>query len=538
MGLRRGVRLGRCGWVAGTALAVLAAGCARSERAAVEAPVPAAVTAPVAVAPAVTPEVVTTADLTASLDALFDHPDFANAFWGVRVERLDGSVIYDRNGQKRLIPASNMKLVTTAAALELLGPDYTYETRLEAAGTVDAAGALQGDLVILGSGDPSLGTWRIEGRPDGDGLLQGWVEKVKAAGIKEVRGAVVADGRVYTKEYVSGDWEYEDLPFWYAAGTCGVNFSENVFRFTTAPGAAVGDPATLSFKPVTRYFTVINETKTVASGGKKDADITFRDPASNVVTFGGTMPIDAQPFEQRGSVADGELYAATLLVEALERGGVVVKGGAATARVPAEAARLDAVASEKRTVIDRVSSPPMREIVRMINKPSHNFYADCAFRSMGVAKKGKGDYDGGSEAVKDWLKGIGVPDLDSFDILDGSGMARRDFVTARLMCGLLRYMQQNSASFEIYKDSLPTPGQEYKKRDGWKPAELQGRLYAKTGYIGNVRSLSGYLLSADDEPLVFSMISNNITVSIDRADEAIDGALILVARSRQGKAAQ
>lgn len=468
------------------------------------------------------------ASLSARLDALFDRSDFDTAFWGVRVERADGSVVYERNARKMMMPASNMKVVTTAAAVDLLGADYRYETRLEARGAV-VDGKLNGDLVIVGSGDPSLGTWRIEGRPDGDALLAGWAAKIKAMGIHEVTGAVIADGRVFGDQYICPDWEYDDLPFWYAAGTCGVNFSENVFRFTTAPGASVGDKAVLTFKPETRFFTVTNDVITTVTKGAKTADITRRYPGSNDVIFGGTIPVDEKPFEQRGSVWDGELWTATLLTEALARGRVKVANPPTTARALPKPARIDVYTGERR-VVDTVSSPSISELIRIVNKPSHNFYADCIFRSIGVKMKKDGSYGAAGTAVEEWLKSFDAEDAGSLQILDGSGLARRDFVTPKLMCAVLQHMKK-SPSFEAYKTSFPEAGVDSKDRKGWKAPELVGNLYAKTGFIGHVRSLSGYVTSKDGEPLVFSMISNHINVPIGKADEAIDAAVLLLAQS-------
>lgn len=498
--------------------AALVAGCATNKEAEPK--------ADLAVATAVAPA--PTQTLAQQLDAIFDDKDFANAFWGVRVERMDGTVIYERNAAKSFAPASNMKVVTTAAALETFGPDYTYKTTLEARGPIEN-GVLKGDLVIVGSGDPSLGTWRVEGRLDGEGLLQQWAEKVKAAGITSITGAIIADGRVYTPEYYSGDWELSDMPFWYATGISGVNFSENVIRFTTSPGATVGAPATITIKPQTAYVTAINKVETVDAKGEKTADITHRDPESNEITFGGTVPLGVEPFEQRGAIWDGELYAATLLTEALVRDGIAVSEPAQTVRHIA-ADRVDSVPADKRLVLDTVTSPPMKELIRIVNKPSHNFYADCLFRTLGAAKKQKGDFAGGGEAVAEWLKSFNAPNVDYYKQLDGSGLARRNMVTPALMCAILRHMDSRPELRDVFKTSLPEAGIDSKEREGWKAPELHNNLFAKTGYIGGVRALSGYVKDSAGEPLVFSMISNQIVVPMKRADKAIDEAVLVLAK--------
>ncbi len=198
--------------------------------------------------------------LRAELDRIFDATPFASAFWGVRVEDASGAVLYDRNGGRNFVPASNMKIFTTAAALALLGADFQYETRLDAVGEMGENGLWEGSLVIVGSGDPCLGSWHIPGEPEGPALLAQWVESVRAAGIRTIRGDIVGDGRAFSDEYISGNWELEDYPFWYAAGSSGLAFEENCFRFTTSPGKRAGDPAKIVLNPDTAYVKVINET--------------------------------------------------------------------------------------------------------------------------------------------------------------------------------------------------------------------------------------------------------------------------------------
>lgn len=462
-------------------------------------------------------------ELREQLDEIFDDPAFAPSFWGIRVEKLDGTVLYDRDSSKAFIPASNMKLVTTAAILELLGPDHTFETRLEARGPIEN-GILKGDLVIVGSGDPSFGTWRKEDVPDAEELMKQWAQAIKEAGITQVNGAVVGDGRVFTEEYFSTDWEYSDLPFWYAAGTSGLQVYENVFRFTTAPGKEEGDLATLTFQPDTGYFTYENEILTVAEGGKKDADIVHRNPENNHVRFGGTVPLGTKPFEQRGSVWDGARYTATLLLEALDREGINVRGGAVNVR-DINAERIDKD-MEVKLVATQVS-PPASELIKIINKPSHNFYADSYLRVLGKKFKDVGDYKTGAEVVKEWMEGIGIQDVDHFRMYDGSGLARRNYIKPMQFVDLLRHMHGREELRDLYMESFPISGQELRGR--YPDIRMHGRVYGKSGFIGHVRGFSGYIKTVDDETLIFSMMVNALMGSRPLADAAIDKACTILA---------
>lgn len=515
------------GWLPGFALLMFAAGCMGGKS---SDPLAAAAVADAGARtlPAASPAL---ERLRADLDALFLHPDFDHAFWGVRVETLAGDVLYDHNGHKQFVPASNMKVFTTAAAASLLGPEFHYETRLEALGPITAEGRLAGHLLITGSGDPSLGSWHREDGMDGPALLAAWVAAIRDAGIREIAGDIIGDGRAYTDEFYGGGWDLEDIPYWYAAGSSGLAFEENCFRFTTAPGKQVGDKATLSFRPETGYITVINDIVTTTAGGPKTADIVWRGSDNNIIRFAGTIPVDAEPFEQRGSVWDGTLYTATLLREALDRAGIRVLGAPHNIRSLTDPAVVDGVAPARRKLLHRHLSPSLRDILKIINKPSHNFFADHLLRTLGQQFRGRGDFETGANVLRDWLKRIGAPEPERFLMLDGSGLARRNLIQPRQMCAVLRTMDAApSATREAFRESIAIAGVDGDLRGRMTEPPTRGNVRAKTGYIGHVRSLSGYVVAADGREFVFSMICNQHMLSTRRVDEAIGAACLLLAK--------
>jgi serine-type D-Ala-D-Ala carboxypeptidase/endopeptidase (penicillin-binding protein 4) len=470
-------------------------------------------------------------ELAARLDEVFDTPRYSHAFWGVRVESEEGRVLYDRLGSKCFVPASNMKVFTTACALDLLGPEFHYETRLEAVGSVSTHGTLKGSLVIVGSGDPSLGSWHLDEGPDGRELLSRWVEAVKKAGIREIRGNVIADGRVFSEEYHSDDWELEDYPYWYAAGSSGVAFEENCFRFTTAPGPKPGAPAVITLNPDTDYITVVNHTTTVKAGGKKTADIVWREPRGNTVIFAGTVPIDEKPFEQRGSVWDGNLYAATLLTEALEEAGIRVRGEAQNIRslAPDEVAKMDLAGPGEKKLVAVYHSPPLSDLLKIINKTSHNFFADQLLRTLGSRHGESSDFAESGRVVQQWLEEIGAPEPEKFYMLDGSGLARRDLIQPRQATFVLRSMASKDLTGKAFWESISVSGVDGDLDYRMKAPPLQGTLQAKTGYIGQVRSLSGRVRNQSGQWLYFSMIANHHLHSLYDADKLIDEACLILA---------
>lgn len=471
--------------------------------------------------------------LKADLDAVFDQPKYSSAFWGVRVERADGKVLYDRLGGKEFTPASNMKLFTTAAALELLGPDFTYETRLEAIGTIEADGTLTGDLLIVGSGDPSLGAWHPDKDRNSRQVLADWVARIKAAGIRTIAGDIVGDGRCFTDESYCEGWNYGDLHFWYAAPTSGLAIEENAFRVIIRPGPKAGDPATIDVIPKTGYITIINDTKTVAAGGPNTADSVPWDTQGNTRRFVGTIALDKKEIAERGSVWDGPRYAAQLLAEELDRQGIKVHGKPVNIRALPGAVRIDKADAARRKVLATTVSPPLKDLVRVVNKISHNFFADQIVRTLGRRKLGTGDFESGTKVVRAWLEDIGTAEAETFRMYDGSGLDRDDAVQPRQTCHVLRYMSTSALSGAAFVESLPIGSTDGTLRERLNDSNTRGNVRAKTGYIGHVRCLSGYVTDADGDDLVFSMMCNQYVIPTSEVNASQDAACGVLARFRE-----
>jgi D-alanyl-D-alanine carboxypeptidase/D-alanyl-D-alanine-endopeptidase (penicillin-binding protein 4) len=471
--------------------------------------------------------------LKTDLDAIFDQPKYSCAYWGVRVERADGEVLYDRLGSKLFTPASNMKLFTTAAALDLLGPDFTYETRVDAVGTIGADGTLEGDIVIVGSGDPSLGAWHPDKERNSRQVVAEWAERIMAAGIRTISGDIIGDGRCFTDESYCEQWNYGDLHFWYAAPPSGLAIEENGYRVIIRPGGKVGDPAVLDVTPKTSYITIINDARTVAAGGPSTADSVPCQTQGNARRFAGTIALDKKQIDERGSVWDGARYAATLLGEELGRDGIQVRGRPISIGMLPSADRIDKADAARRKVLARTTSPPLKELVRVVNKISHNFFADQIVRTLGLHKLGRGDFESGTKVVGAWLKDIGAPQANTFQMRDGSGLARDDAVQPRQTCYLLRYMAKSARGGPAFVTSLPIGSTDGTLRERLNDPNTKGNVRAKTGYIGHVRCLSGYVTDADGETLVFSMMCNQYVVPTNEVNASQDAACKILAMFRE-----
>lgn len=470
-------------------------------------------------------------ELRAQLDELFDHERFSHALWGVRFETLDGIVLYDRLGGKSLLPASNLKIVTTAAAQELLGEDFTYDTTLEALGEVGEDGVLRGDLLITGSGDPTLGSWHYDDDRNSAQVFERWIDAMRDAGISAVDGRIIGDGRVFNEDFISPYWEEVHRSWWYVAGSSGLAMEENAYRVFIRPGEEVGDPARLEFIPDTGYMTIINNVRTVEAGGDTNADSTWRESRGNTVLFEGDIALDREVVNERGSIHDGERYAAFLFKEALEREGITVRGEPVNIRALDMVEEIDRWPAETRQLLDTITSEPMSHIMDVINKVSHNFYADMVLRTMGAHHGSEGGFMAGASVVKEWMRDIGVPDVHSFQMADGSGMARYDVVQPRQFTHILAHMRNKAPEGDAFYASLVSGGEERGLRNRLTEDEYRGRVRAKTGYIRYARALSGYVTTADGEELVFSLMCNNHSVPNSLVDRTADDALRAIMRT-------
>ncbi|MGC8739828.1 MAG: D-alanyl-D-alanine carboxypeptidase/D-alanyl-D-alanine endopeptidase [Candidatus Sumerlaeaceae bacterium] len=472
------------------------------------------------------------AGLAKQLDQLFDAAVWRNAQWGVQVLDLDTSeVLYQRQAEKAFLPASNLKLYTTAAALKLLGANYRYETKIYANGAVKN-GTLKGDLVVVGSGDPS-----ISGRYNPDlpttAILQRWAKAVRDAGIRRIEGAVIGDDDCFDDQPRAGTWQLDYYQEWYAAESSGLAMNENCWDVTIVPAQRIGAKARLHVDLPTRYVTFKNEVVTTAPTGKPedDLDIQIQRPLdANEVCLKGEIPSDHAPYKLWGSVHNGTRWTVTLFKEELERQGVRVKGGAIDVdELPDKQGRLSR--GPRRLLYTHVS-PPLWQLVAIVNKPSQNFYADQFLKTLGWVKYGNGSFEGGQKAVKEFLTAAGI-DTTSLRMVDGSGLSRQNLVEPRMTVALLAFMAWQP-EWQVYHDSLPIAGVDGTLRKRLKGTPAEGRVYAKTGYIGRVRCLSGYTTTRDKHRLAFSMMVNNYTVETKLANDTQDSATLLLVQFSEG----
>lgn len=440
------------------------------------------------------------------LEYIFSDPAFSSAHWGVAVQSMKtGEYFYLRNEHKAFMPASNMKLFTTAAALQALGADYRFVTRLQAHGVLSTEGILDGDVIIRGCGDPSLsGRWE-ENKITA--VFERWADSLKAKGIKEIHGKIIGDDRYFSGDRLGHGWEWDDLTEYYAAQISALTFNDNCIDILTSPGDSLDAPARIKLEPDTRYVQIINRIKT----DERTRPRFWRNLGTNQIQCDGTVSWLSKGRRDRVTIENPARYAAFVLREILVRRGIVVTG---------EAFDVDELPGylpvEYRTrQLASHTSPPLSEIVKATNKDSDNLFAELLLRTVGRESGREGNAGGGEAAAKKLFEAAGIAP-DQFYAMDGSGLSRSNLVSPVSVIRLLRYMRQQPAG-AVYVESLPVAGVDGTLKNRLRGTAAKGNVKAKTGSIGRVRALSGYVTTRDGEELVFSMIANNYGVPMANA---------------------
>ena len=409
-----------------------------------------------------------------------------NADFSFLVKNVDsGEIIYDYNIKGNMTPASVMKIVTTASALELLGDDYRYETLLQYDGKIKD-GVLNGNIYIKGSGDPTLGSKYFD--PESK-FLSEWAEAIKKMGIKKITGSIISDESIFDDRGIHPKWEVEDLGLSYAAGSYGINVSDNVCTVDAKSGKS-GEKAVISISPEVNIDFMNN---IVVSNEASRADVEL-----SVCLFSGrycltgSMPPNSS-FSTRVVVPDPAMYLANLLKKYLEGIGIEVKTPSTCNRILTQSGKR--LVPSERTTIMKTCSPKMSEIIKVTNTVSCNLFADALLKTIGkMYTKKEGtltSFSKGISVLKSlWAsKGIDC----SLVLYDGSGLSPVNKVNAVFISEILRYMATKSVYSHVFFDSLPLVGQQGTVKNLLRDTCLQGAASLKTGSMDSVRCFAGYV---------------------------------------------
>ena len=498
-------------------LLVLSVACASAPKATPATPAAVASPAATRVAPAAgarrTPTCAGPAELACELDALFGSPALQTALLTVLVESLDtGQVLYRLNPDSLVVPASNQKIVTMAVGATRLGWDYRFTTTIDIAGTVEG-GLLKGDLIVRGGGDPSINAreQRVDAFVDEVATL------LREHGITRIDGRLVGDDNQFDDERFGHGWAWDNLAYGYSAPVGALQFNMNQVELTIAPGAAAGDPALIVVTTDGSDLVIVNRVTTSAAGTPTEVDVA-RYPGSRELTVFGTIAVAATSVSRTAAVDNPTQFFVNALKGALHARGISVTG---------EAIDIDDIAApgvnDGRRTIGHVQSPPLSTIGKTLMKISQNLYAETVFRSISL-QPGPASVSASRALADETLARWGIAP-GQYRIADGSGLSRVNFVSAQMIVRILRAMARDPQNFALFDATLPIGGKDGTIASRMKGTRAEDNVHAKTGTLGHVRSLSGYLTTAGGERLVFSMIANNFQAPASAVDAAVDAAL-------------
>ncbi len=481
--------------------------------------------------------------LKEEIDAVILTPPLDQVHWGILVVDPErGRVLYSRNSHRKFVPASNMKLLSTATALSRLGPEYRFRTEIWGVGTLDRpTGALEGDLVLRPSGDP---TFSRRFYPSAEAPFDSLAQGLWRSGVRSVSGSLIVDASPWDSTTVPGSWMIGNLPSRSAATGSALAIGEGELEVEVTSGPQVGSPAQARWWPGTDlgFFSV--DLVTVHPDSSLSREV-FYHPESRRLLLEGKIPqgaVDTLSIAQR----DPAGVALSALRRALELQGISIQGGTQvvwspgkplgpgacvsgrvlealeSAEEPSEARSLGPMLPDcpGSTRMSEISSPPMSEIVKAILEPSQNWMTEQLVHALGLELGLEGSWSEGFRVQAEFLtQVVGVDSLD-IHFRDGSGLAAYNLVTPRALVRVLEYMQ-NSPHGALFRSALAEPGEENSTLSR-RLTGLEGQLFAKTGTISHVNSLSGYLVLQGGRPLIFSILTNGSGLPSSTVRRGID----------------
>jgi D-alanyl-D-alanine carboxypeptidase/D-alanyl-D-alanine-endopeptidase (penicillin-binding protein 4) len=427
-----------------------------------------------------------------------------------------------------------MKLFTTAAALEKLGPNFVFRTTVESESGPDAQGRVQ-NLYLVGKGDPSfcedvlpalLKSGEAKNHPCP--TLQKLAEQIRARGVLEVSGPLVADASYFLWEpYIHG-WTAEDLLWGYGATVSALALNANALQLRIKPGLKVGDRAQIWLEPLTDYYQLNNSLETSGAGTERRLWVE-RGLDSMRLDVWGQIPLDAGETTERVAIARPPQLVGELFRQALEDAGIVVRGGVEVhylTRLEAAIASHPPLQLSPRVILAEHDSQPLREIVKATNKESRNLFAEMLLRTLAREVKHRGGLEDGLEVLSEFAQQVGAA-RDETVFADGSGLSRDDLVAPEAFVKLLIHMASGQA-FDIFLDTLPVAGVDGTLAGRFKGTRLEGRIHAKTGTLEQVNALSGYMDLPSGKRLVFSIIGNSHPLKEQQGAATLDQIALAV----------
>ncbi len=443
------------------------------------------------------------------LKQFISSPNLKNANISISVKDLNtGKVLAEYRPDNLTTPASTTKLVTTATALELLGPDFCFETMLQYDGSI-TAGVLNGNLYITGGGDPTLGSSFL-----GDSLfLSAWVDAVKKAGIQKINGAVIADASIFDAQGISPQWMWEDLGNYYAAGAYGISIYDNSYKVVFRTGKPGTTPEIVRIEPQMANLHFKLDLK--AANTNSDNAYFHGAPFSKDRFVTGTIPANRNEFVIKGDIPDPPTFAAELLNDVLKKNGISIL-------LPPKATL--STTKRTRTTFYTQKSPPLKEIIKITNYKSNNLYAEHLFRYLSFRTDSVASANASLRIMKKYWQDR-LPDTSEIILFDGCGLAPSNAISASFLVDLLTYEATENPYKEEFIASLPIAGESGTIKNFLKGTRLQGKVQAKSGSINTAQCFAGYIF-LEDKTYVFAVMVNNFIGKRAAVVDAIEKFLL------------
>ena len=473
----------------------------------------------------------TQSQLSSSLVDFCDDPAFSHA--GISITVMDlktGETIAAHQPELALIPASALKVLTTATALAVLGPEYQFKTELLYTGHVDEQGTLQGDVIVRGQGDPTLGSDQMPGAESLERTLEKFRMALQRAGIRKISGRIIADASYFDTAVNSPSWAWNDLGNYYAGGAWGLNIHENLYylRFRQKQELE-STPQITEVSPPIAGLEFRNELKSAPRGTGDNAYI-FGSPYTFLRYVRGTIPIGNGLFTIKGSIPNPPLFVAQAFRLTLEEIGIICSEGSTTLQ-DLQRAKSEGLAPETDArLLYRHLSPKLREIVNRANQRSVNLYCESLLKVLGQEALGAGSVEAGLEVIRSYWEERGLK-FSGCSLEDGSGLSPRNAVTSLFLTRLLRLVATDSAIYQDFRNSLPVAGVSGTLKSYLVKSPAQGKVLAKTGSMDRVRALTGYAETAQGKQRVFTIILNNQIEKNSNIRKKLERLLLQIYRS-------
>ncbi len=422
-----------------------------------------------------------------AVQALLKDEQMKHALMGLYiVETKTGRPVFALNEEAGVAPASTQKVITSAAALSLLGENYQYTTDVFYDGNI-GQGSLNGNLHIIGNGDPTLGSWRFKGRKEND-FIDAIIAALKAKGVKSITGGVKCYNGDFETQTVPGGWIWDDIGNYYGAGVAAVNWHENQYDLYLKPGKNVGDSVSIIKTQPALYNIHLTSEITTGATGSGDNGYIYLPPYASEGFVRGTVPAGSASFTISGSIPSPTMHVAMLVAEQLRKNDIAVNGASQVSN-DSEAA----IADNQKLL--SYYSPSLDSIVYHFLQKSINLYGEALLKTMAYIKEGKGSTEKGIELLQQFWKERGI-DKDALNILDGSGLSPQNRVTTKALVGVLQYAKDQSW-FKCFFAGLP----------------VYNNMKMKSGSIGGARAFTGYHTSKQGVQYTFAIVINNYSGS-------------------------